>query len=129
MGKSGKTVSRKAKIAKKETVRATQPVVINPVTAANSLLTANSKDGGKVKKKKDHKSQQGHRINGLQGMRARESDERKTVLRNRIEIKRLQSQVQKTKDIVEGREGDLRVDAWKYNCGKDMVTDLLNGLT
>ncbi len=39
-----------------------------------------------------------------QGFKARESDERKIELRNRIEIKRLFSAVNKAKEILEGKD-------------------------
>ena len=109
MGKSRKTVNHKAKTAQKVTVKATQPPVVAPAAPVSNK-----------KPEKAAKQQQGGSRQQIsqQGMRARESDERKTLLRNRIEIKRLTSQVQRTKDIAEGKDEDKKEDDWKYRCGK-----------
>lgn len=102
MGKGGKTVNHKAKVAKKETIKATAP-------APTPAPTSNGKKQEKAMKKIPD------------AMRARESDERKTALRNKIEVKRLQSLLQKTKDIVEGKEDDPKKDEWKYRVSKCLV--------
>ena len=110
MGKGAKTVSRKAKVAKKETIKATTPT-LPPASASSSTKPAGS--GSKASKKQEKAMKK-----IPQGMKARESDERKTALRNKIEVKRLMNALQKAKDELEGKEDDPKKDEWKYQVGK-----------
>ncbi len=108
MGKGGKTVNHKAKAAMKATVKATAPA---PATSSNDGSIAASNKTNKKQEKSMKSVPQA-------GLKARESDERKTALRNKIEVKRLLSHLQKSKDLLEGKEDNPKIDEWKYRVGK-----------
>ena len=93
----GKTVNRKAKTAKKETARAMAIMQVHGTAAPGQDTTAMSAHSAKKEKKEAYKR-------APQGFKARESDERKIELRNRIEIKRLFNAVNKAKEILEGKD-------------------------